>query len=50
MKILENDKKRIVRSKDYNTVFDKTTGYFMRWGKTKKDDPQRAHMPEIADI
>lgn len=29
-----------VRTKDYNYNFDKENGYFERWGKTLKDDPQ----------
>lgn len=50
MKVYNTDKLRICKSDDYNYVFDKVTGYFARWGKTKEDDPQVAPMPEILDI
>jgi len=36
-------------SENYNFVFDKRTGFFARWGATKKDDPAFG-LPEIADI
>ena len=39
------------RSTDYNWNFYPTTGLFMRWGKTVKDDPQMSPIgPELADI
>lgn len=38
-----------VASKDYNYTFDKQTGYFARWGKTKGDDPVMAPAFEILD-
>lgn len=50
MILTENEKSKIVLSSDYNYKFDKLTGQFFRWGKTKDDDPQYARMPEIADI
>lgn len=50
MKIKETNKIRTVCSKDYNTYFNKETGYFLRWGETTDDDPKMACMPEIADI
>ena len=50
MKILENKVRRIVKSENYNTIFDKKTGVFVRGGKTVKDDPKCSPMPEIADI
>lgn len=35
----------------YNWVFDTESGFFVRWGKTKDDDPQFSPFgPEIADI
>ena len=35
----------------YNYLFDRTTGKFARWGKTKEDDPKYSITgPEIADI
>jgi len=40
-----------VRSKDYNYVFDKRTGFFARWGETPQDDPDFSPFgPEILDI
>lgn len=42
---------KTVRSKDYNYVFNRKTGFFARWGKTHKEDPQYSPMGiEIADI
>jgi hypothetical protein len=42
---------KIFRSPDYNYDFDTATGDFMRWGKTKSDDPDYSPFgPEIADI
>lgn len=48
--MIDTDKVKIYNSVDYNYIFDKTTGLFMRWGKTKSDDPECAPSPEIADI
>ena len=50
MKIVETPSAKIVRSEQYNYNFDKTTGYFERWGETKEADPQTAPSPEILDI
>ena len=50
MKVYNTDKLRICKSEDYNYVFDKTNGFFARWGKTKEDDPIVAPSCEIADI
>lgn len=42
---------RKCRSDGYNWNFDRTTGRFERWGKTKEDDPPYSKIgPEIADI
>jgi hypothetical protein len=46
----QNDKVKIVRSKNYNYNFDFNTGYFARWGKTKEDDPEMSPLPEILDF
>lgn len=46
----ENQYLKIVRSENYNFDFDKTTGVFRRWGKTKNDDPEYAIAPEILDL
>lgn len=51
MKITNIEGVKIVESKDYNYLFDKDNGHFMRWGKTEKDDPQYSKVgPEILDI
>lgn len=49
--IAENDKYKMLRSKSYNYNFDKSTGYFERWGKIKSEDSEWSPFgPEIADI
>ena len=48
--ILEDENMKKVISKDYNSIYDKKTGMFARWGATKNEDPQMAPLPEIADI
>ena len=51
MIIFEDATKKKVQSKGYNYKFDKKTGFFARWGKTKEDDPLSSPFgPEIADI
>ena len=51
MKIKENKTSKHIRSKYYNYNFDKTTGYFERWGQTKEDDPIYSPLgPEILDL
>ena len=50
-KIEDNGKIKILRSPEYNYAFNKVNGRFMRWGKTKNDDPNFCPFgPEIADI
>jgi len=49
-KIVSGDKFKILSSPDYNYIFDKTNGTFMRWGPTISDDPAYAPSPEILDI
>ena len=42
---------KMFKSPGYNYVFDFETGTFLRWGKTKQDDPEWApYGPEILDI
>lgn len=42
---------KIFRSQNYNYVFDKRNGKFLRFGKTISDDPEFSPFgPEIADI
>ena len=49
--IRENDKRKFCKSESYNYAFDKTSGLFMRWGKTEDDDPEISPFGcEIADI
>jgi MoaA/NifB/PqqE/SkfB family radical SAM enzyme len=48
--VKENSNVKLVRSENYNYNFNKNTGYFERWGKLKKDDPQFAFANEILDI
>lgn len=51
MQLFEDDKAKIVKSPEYNTYFRKIDGLFLRWGKTKEDDPNFGpYSPEIADI
>lgn len=50
MKILESNTKKIVMSKDYNYIFNKNNGVFVRWGNDKKDDPLYAPSNEILDL
>lgn len=49
--IAEDKNVKVIRSQDYNYNFNKNNGYFERWGKNKKDDPQFSPFgPEILDI
>jgi len=49
--IVENSDLKLFRSKDYNFQFDKRTGFFARWGKTKEENPQYSPFGcEIADV
>lgn len=42
---------KILTSKNYNFYFNKKTGFFMRWGKSKKDDPSFSpYGPELLDL
>ncbi len=50
LQIINTKNKKIVKSEDYNYIFDKKTGFFARWGKTEADDPLYAPGPEIADV
>jgi len=47
----DNARHKTLRSPDYNFVFDKTTGFFARWGRTQDDDPDWSPFgPEILDL
>lgn len=43
--------KKVIKSPEYNLVFDTETGFMARWGKSKEDDPVMCPWgPEIADV
>jgi len=47
----ENENVKILKSQFYNYYFDKHTGFFLRYGIDKTDDPEFSIFgPEIADI
>lgn len=48
--VFDDIDRKSVRSKSYNTDFDKRSGFFSRWGKNKEDDPVVAPAIEIMDI
>ena len=49
--IAENEDQRILMSDGYNFIFNKKTGFFARWGKTKEEDPDYSPFgPELCDI
>ena len=49
--VLENDKLKALKSKNYNFIFEKESGFFARWGRTQEDDGDpELGLPEIADI
>lgn len=49
--VVESDKVKVLKSKNYNFLFNKEDGFFARWGKTQNDDGNLdLGLPEIADI
>ena len=49
--LVDGKNQKVLKSSDYNFVFNKETGFFARWGKTKEDDPTYSPVgPESADI
>lgn len=49
--IKENEQIKLLKSYEYNYLFDESSGRFWRWGKTRDDDPDYSpYGPEIADI
>jgi MoaA/NifB/PqqE/SkfB family radical SAM enzyme len=50
LKIIDSDRYKICKSSDYYFIFNKETGFFARWGKTKAEDPIYAPGPEILDL
>lgn len=49
--LVEDSKIKMLKSENYNFVFDKSNGFFARWGKTQDDDgdPNLSY-PEIIDM
>jgi len=49
--VMEDDNIKTLGSHNYNFIFNKKNGFFVRWGKTKDDDGDlELGLPEIADI
>ena len=49
--MIENETVKQFSSPDYNYIFNKKDGLFLRWGKTKEEDPQFSPFgPEILDL
>lgn len=49
--IVDDGKIKILKSENYNFLFNKSDGFFARWGKTQEDDGEfELGLPEIADI
>jgi len=49
--IFDSPKVKVLKSPNYNFFFDKRSGFFARWGKTKDDDGDLSlGMPEILDF
>lgn len=49
--VTDSPEKKTVSSPEYNSVFRKSDGYFVRWGKTLEDDPSFCPIgPEILDL
>jgi len=51
MRYLDNDKVKMIQSIEYNSIFDKATGGFARWGFNKESNPPYSPFgPEILDL
>ncbi len=51
MEIVEKEHGKVLLSEDYNFIFNKKNGFFARWGKTLKDDPDFSpYGPELIDM
>jgi MoaA/NifB/PqqE/SkfB family radical SAM enzyme len=49
--IVDTPKMKLLKSENYNFMFQKESGFFARWGKTKNDDGDPAlGLPEILDF
>lgn len=49
-KVIDSVDVKMVSSPDYNFSFNKKSGFFARWGKTRDEDPVMAPAPEILDL
>jgi MoaA/NifB/PqqE/SkfB family radical SAM enzyme len=50
-RLVEDANTKVLQSKNYNFIFNKSNGFFVRWGETKEDDGDLSvGLPEIADI
>lgn len=51
MKIFVDRNLKIIKSRDFNNIFNMETGYSMTWGRTKEENPEYCpYGPLIADI
>lgn len=49
--VLDFSDRKVVKGKNYNSLFRKTDGFFARWGARSEDDPPFSPIgPEILDI
>lgn len=49
--LIENKDVKVLKSPDYNFIFNKHNGFFARWGETKEADPDFSpYGPELVDI
>jgi len=49
--VVDGKNLKVAMSEDYNFIFNKNNGMFMRWGKTYEDDPEYSPIgPEILDL
>ena len=47
----ESGTMKVLESPEYNYIFDKVSGHFLRWGRTQQDDPQMCPFGnEILDL
>lgn len=49
MQIVDSPKAKWIKSENYNSVLDKETGFFARWGKTQNENPDFGPL-EIFDL
>ena len=50
-RVFDDAKVKTISSRSFNSFFDKSNGFFARWGATKEEDPQFCPIgPELLDI